>query len=95
MAYHRDGDFLGAAVVEAPSVFQAEMKAAAAGLDPGFECEGLELDPPSRNRIPRDMIGRALNRGELAWLGRALAPIKKPAAASVRRTAKEKRAARS
>jgi hypothetical protein len=86
---YRRGDWLaGAVVIEAASLVQARAKAAVAGLDCGFECEGFELDAASRAQIPDHMIGQLLGMAELAKLqrivtgkkaaGRVRAPIGSP-----------------
>ncbi len=87
---HPDGGFAGVAVVEAPALVQARMKAAVAGLDPGFECDGYALDEVSARQIPPDMIGRLLDDGDLRRLQRIITR-KKPAAPSVRRRSSAKK----
>jgi hypothetical protein len=59
------------------------MKAAVAGLDPGFECTGYQLDDASARQIPHNMIGRLLDDDDLRRLQRMLA-AKKPRTPSAR-----------
>jgi hypothetical protein len=61
LCYRRDGQFSGAVVIEAASLFQVRLNAALAGLDPGFQCEGHELDAASRSQVPGAMVGRLLD----------------------------------
>ncbi|HWN48617.1 MAG TPA: hypothetical protein VNO18_02080, partial [Xanthobacteraceae bacterium] len=59
---HPDGGFAGVAVVEAPALIQARMRAAVYGLDQGLDfTAGHELDEESARQIPEDMIGRLLD----------------------------------
>ena len=78
-----DGRPAGVVVLESSALIQARMKAAVLGLDPGLECDGYQLDEASATQIPKEMIGRLLDDGDLRRLQRMLL-TKKPPAASVR-----------
>jgi hypothetical protein len=73
--------------VDASSLGAALWQANRQGLDPGGECDGIELHPDDARAIPRKFIGRLLGEDEAADLERiVLAGIrKKPPAPSVRR----------
>jgi hypothetical protein len=69
-------------VLESSALIQARMKAAVLGLDPGLECDGHQLDEVGATQIPKEMIGRLLDDGDLRRLQRAVMPRK---STSVRR----------
>ena len=92
LCYRADQAFVGSMFIEAPSLAQARLAATVAGVDPGFDCEGFELDPRESAIVSRDLIGRLLDAEELDALQYALTP-KKPAAASVRNRGKARRRA--
>ena len=76
---HRDpeGRPAGVVVLESSALIQARMKAAVLGRDPGLECEGHQLDEASATQIPKEMIARLLDDGDLRRLQRMII-TKKP-----------------
>jgi len=77
-----EGRPAGVVVLESSALIQARMKAAVLGLDPGLECDGHQLDEVGATQIPKEMIGRLLDDGDLRRLQRAVMPRK---STSVRR----------
>ena len=87
LCYRVGGAFEGVVFVEASSLGAALWQADRQGLDPGGECDGIELHPDDAEAIPRKFIGRLLGEDEVADLGRILLAgiCKRPPAPSVRR----------
>ena len=73
-----DGRPAGVVVLESSALIQARMKAAVLGLNSGLECDGHQLDEASTTQIPKEMIGRLLDDGDLRRLQRAIMPRKSP-----------------
>jgi hypothetical protein len=66
-------------VLESSALIQARMKAAVSRLDEGLDFTGgQELDEASATQIPKEMIGRLLDDGDLRRLQRAVMPRKLP-----------------
>jgi hypothetical protein len=61
LCFRVGGAFEGALFIEASSVGAALWEAARAGLDPGGECDGIELHPDDARAIPRKFFGRLLD----------------------------------
>ena len=84
--------------MDSASLIGARMRAAVEGIDQGATtfCEGHELDETAAGLVPETAIGRMLGQDEAAkligWMERVIPIPKRPAAASVRRTVKRKRA---
>ncbi len=66
LSYRVGGAFEGVAFVEASSLGAALWQADRQGLDPGGECDGIELHPDDARVVPRKFIGRLLRKDELA-----------------------------
>jgi hypothetical protein len=80
-----DGRVAGVVVIESTDLLHARLEAALTGIDRELEfASGHQLDPESARRVPADMLGRRLNRGDLRKLHEMLLK-KKPPAPSVRR----------
>jgi hypothetical protein len=86
LTYRRsDGSAAGVVVIESAGLLHARVKASLAGADRGLKfASRQQLDPPSAEQIPANMIGRLLDDGDLRKLQRMLIK-KKPPAPSVRR----------
>jgi hypothetical protein len=90
--YRVGGSLESVAIIEAPSLGAAWLRAAA--LRPAGECQGEKIDPDDATMIPGEFVGRLLGEDELADLERTLVARtpKKRAAASARRTQNGRRA---
>jgi hypothetical protein len=88
LSYRLGGAFEGAALVEAPSLSEAQQRAEAQGIYPGGEVEGHQIDPNDTRAIPARFRSRLLSEDEVAELERLLVSImpKKKPAPSVRRS---------
>lgn len=74
LIYRRDDAVIGIAIVEAPSLYHARMRAAVAGLGKAADfSEGKEIDPAHVKRVPPELIGRLLSPEEAAELTNRLA----------------------
>jgi hypothetical protein len=61
LIYRRDDKISGIAIVEAPSLYHARMRAAVAGIGKAAEfSEGLEIDAAHVCAIPQELIGKLL-----------------------------------
>jgi hypothetical protein len=62
LIYRRDDKIVGIAIVEAPSLYHARMRAAVAGIGKAADfSEGLEIDAAHVGAIPQDLIGKLLS----------------------------------
>jgi hypothetical protein len=80
---YRDGQFVGAVVIEATALIVARLQAEALGLDWGLDfAGGHDIDDASAHQIPDNMIGRWLDYADLRRLRLLL--TKKPPAPPVK-----------
>jgi hypothetical protein len=62
LIYRRDDKIVGIAIVEAPSLYHARMRAAVAGIGKATDfSEGLEIDAAHVRAIPQELIGKLLS----------------------------------
>ena len=62
LIYRRDGQLVGAAIIEASSLHHARMVAAVQGIGNVAEhTDGSEIDPGHAAVIPREFIGKMLS----------------------------------
>lgn len=62
LIYRRDDKIVGIAIVEAPSLYHARMRAAVAGIGKATDfSEGLEIDAAHVGAIPQELIGKLLS----------------------------------
>ena len=62
LIYRLDDKIVGIAIIEAPSLYHARMRAAVAGIGKAADFfEGKEIDVMHVGLIPREMIGRLLS----------------------------------
>ena len=74
LIYRRDDNTVGIAVVEAPSLFHARMRAAVAGIGRAADfSESLEIDAAHVRAIPQEPIAKLLSPEEAAELKGRLA----------------------
>ena len=65
LIYRRDDKVVGIAIIEAPSLYHARMRAAVAGIGKAADySEGKEIDAVHVGLTPREMIGRLLSPEE-------------------------------
>lgn len=63
--FRRDGELVGIAVIEAPSLYHARMRAAFGGIGKPFDySEGAELNADHAALVPQDWIGKLLSPKE-------------------------------
>lgn len=83
LTYRRDRELIGAAIIDAPSIFHARMRAAVCGIGKAVNyAEGMELSAELAARIPQDCMGRLLAPEEARHLierigASALEPVMK------------------
>ena len=84
LIYRRDDKIVCIAIIEAPSLYHARMRAAVAGIGKAADySEGKEIDAVHVSLIPREMIGRLLSPEEAIELkGRLTATDSGPVAES-------------
>ena len=69
LIYRRDDKIVGIAIVEAPSLYHARMRAAVAGIGKATDfSEGLEIDAAHVGAIPHELIGKLLSPAQAAEL---------------------------
>jgi len=69
LIYRRDDKIVGIAIVEAPSLYHARMRAAVARIGKAADFfEGLEIDAAHVRAIPQEMIGKLLSPEQAAEL---------------------------
>jgi len=69
LIYRRDDKIVGIAIVEAPSLYHARMRAAVAGIGKAADfSQGLEIDAAHVRAIPQELIGRLLSPEQAAEL---------------------------
>jgi len=69
LIYRRDDKIIGIAIVEAPSLYHARMRAAVARIGKAADfSEGLEIDAAHARAIPHELIGKLLSPEEAAEL---------------------------
>jgi len=69
LIYRRDDKIVGIAIVEAPSLYHARMRAAVAGIGKAADfSEGLEIDAAHVRAIPQELIGKLLSPEQAAEL---------------------------
>jgi hypothetical protein len=67
LIYRRDDKVVGIAIVEAPSLYHARMRAAVAGIGKTADfSEGLEIDAAHVRAIPHELIGKLLSPEQAA-----------------------------
>jgi len=65
LSFRRDGELVGVAVIEAPSLYHARMRAALAGIGkPVDYSEGAEFNADHAALVPQDWIGKLLSLKE-------------------------------
>jgi hypothetical protein len=73
LIYRRDGQLVGAAIIEAPSLYHARMVAAVQGIGKVAEyTDGNEIDAEHAALIPRELIGKMLSPEEVRELATLL-----------------------
>ncbi len=87
LCFRVGGAFEGVLFIEASSLGAALWEAERSGIDPGGECDAIELHADDAQAIPRKFIGRLLDEDELTELERVLLAKmrKRPPAPSIRR----------
>ena len=86
LIYRRDDKIVGIAIVEAPSLYHARMRAAVAGIGKAADfSEGREIDAAHVGAIPQELIGKLLSpeqavelKGRLANSGAVREPLPVP-----------------
>jgi hypothetical protein len=69
LIYRRDEKIVGIAIVEAPSLYHARMRAAVARIGKAADfSEGLEIDAAHVRAIPQELIGKLLSPEQAAEL---------------------------
>jgi hypothetical protein len=69
LIYRRDEKIVGIAIVEAPSLYHARMRAAVAGIGKAADfSEALEIDAAHVCAIPGELIGKLLSPEQAAEL---------------------------
>jgi len=73
LIYRRDAQLVGAAIIEAPSLYHARMVAAVQGIGKVAEyIDGNEVDAEHAGLIPRELIGKMFSPEQVRELGTLL-----------------------
>ena len=69
LTYRKEGQLVGVAIIEAPSLYHARMRATVRGIGRAAEYfEGKEVDAEHAALVPQDCIGRLLSHEEARQL---------------------------
>ena len=90
LCYRNEGKLVGVAIIEAPSLYHARMRAAVRGIGKAADyIEGNEVDAEHTALVPQDCIGRLLSPEEARQLIEQMGSAKAPGAPAAEPTNNE------